>query len=90
MSTAKGTSYVTQYHPENDELWCELEVVWQHTSEPAVMYYRDGSGYPGYESSEIIELKMISYCDEPVQNMSTPHWVNWEDVMEQLNPENLY
>lgn len=42
MSTAKGTSYVTYYHPENDELWCELEVVWQHTSEPAVMYYPDG------------------------------------------------
>jgi hypothetical protein len=90
MSTAKGTSYVKYYHPQNDELWCELEVLWQHTSEPAVMYYRDGSGYPGDESCEIIELKMISYCDEPVQHMSIPHWINWDDVMEQLNPEDLY
>lgn len=90
MSTAKGTSYVTCYHPENDDLWCELEVTWKHTREEAVMYYSDGSGYPGDESSEIIDSKMISYCGEPVQQMSEPHWIDWNKVMEDLDPENLY
>lgn len=53
MATVKGSSYVDCYHPDNEDLWCQLEVFWEHHYEPAVMYYRDGSGYPGDDSFEI-------------------------------------
>ena len=53
------------------------------------MYYQDGSGYPGDNSIEIIETKMITYCGDPVQQMVEPHWIDWDKVMEELDMEDL-
>jgi len=87
MGTIKGRSIVDCYHPTNDDLWCQLEVFWKHESSPAVMYYNDGSGYPGDESFEIIKSTMVSYCGEPVQHMTEPHWIDWDQVVEDINIE---
>ena len=87
MGKTKGSSYVDCYHPDNDDLWCQLEVFWEHNHEEAVMYYADGSGYPGDDTFEITDSKMITYCGEPVQNMTEPHWINWDKVQEDLDTE---
>jgi hypothetical protein len=64
MGKTKGSTYVDCHHPENEDLWCQLEVFWEHNHEEAVMYYNDGSGYPGDESFEITDSKMITYIVE--------------------------
>lgn len=87
MATTKGSSYVDCYHPTNDDLWCQLEVFWERNYEPAVMYYNDGSGYPGDDSFQITDSKMITYCGEPVQHMVEPHWIDWDKVQEDLDTE---
>ena len=89
MASSKGRTYVDCYHPTNDDLWCQIEVFWKHNYEPPVMYYQDGSGYPGDNSIEIIETKMITYCGDPVQQMVEPHWIDWDKVMEELDMEDL-
>lgn len=75
----KGTSVVECYHPSDDGVWCELYINWIHYNTPST--YDD----PGDEDMHITSYTMTSYCDEPVQNMSIPHWIDWEDVLNQID-----
>lgn len=78
--TDTGTLYYECVHPDpKSDLWCELEIDYRLYREDGYSYDSDGHGMP-----DDIELDydsaMVSYCGEPVQSMSIPHWVDWDKV----------
>lgn len=82
---SKGSCIVTAYHPNNDQIYCEISVDWKHVYEPPVMYYGDGSGYPGSDEFTILKSKLITYCDEAVGvDEEIPDWVDWDQVKEEI------
>mgnify|MGYP000485195381 CR=1 FL=1 len=86
----RGTSYVTCYHPELDEVFCEIKVKWKYISEPMVMYYPDGSGHPGAEEFVIEDCEVYTYCNVRVTNEEDricPNWIDWDRVNEEIFEE---
>jgi hypothetical protein len=80
MTQISGCSYVTCYHPTNDDEWCEVKVKWTHS-------YDSGDYYnPPYEDTEIEDVKLITYNDTPMSsNTPIPDWVTNDELTESIN-----
>lgn len=77
--TDQGTLYYECFHPEKDDLWCELEIDYKLYREYGYSHDEGGHGMP--DDIELdYDCTMISYCGEPVQSMSIPHWVDWDKI----------
>lgn len=92
MGSLKDYSYVQCIHPEHDHIYCEIKVHWKYVHEEPVMYYRDGSGYPGADELTIKECEVVSYCDRHVrkeEDKVCPEWIDWEYVKVEIMNEIL-
>jgi hypothetical protein len=80
MTQISGHSYVTCYHPENDDEWCEVKVNWIHS-------YDRGDYYdPPYEDTDIENVRLITYNDKPVaKDTPVPDWVTNDELMEGID-----
>jgi hypothetical protein len=80
MTSISGHSYVTCYHPINEEEWCEVKVNWIHS------YYRGDREDPPYEETDIDDVRLITYNDAPVpKGTPVPDWVTDEELMEGID-----
>jgi hypothetical protein len=80
MTQISGHSYVTCYHPTDDEEWCEVKVKWIHSYDPGDYYD------PPYEETEIEEVRLITLNDKPVaRGTEVPDWVTHEELMEGID-----
>jgi hypothetical protein len=80
MTQISGHSYITCYHPTNEDEWCEIKVKWTHS-------YDSGDYYnPPYEDTEIKDIKLITYNDKYVsKDTLVPDWVSHEEIIEGID-----
>lgn len=80
MTQISGHSYVTCYHPTDDEEWCEVKVNWTHSYDPGDYYD------PPYEETDIEDVRLMTYNDKPVaKGTPLPDWVTNEELMEGID-----
>ena len=80
MTQISGYSYVTCYHPENEDEWCEVKVNWTHS-------YDHGDYYdPPYDETDIEEVRVMTINDKPVaKDTPLPDWVTNDELMEGID-----
>lgn len=61
----------------------DVEIEYQaYPGEPQVMYYPDGSGYPGYPpTAELTGIRVTGWCVEDDDRSRNGHWI-WEKLDE--------
>jgi hypothetical protein len=60
------------FEVDGDQYSCEVSAEAEYCYEPMVMYYKDGSGYPGSEELEIekLEIKNVKDVDGNVVSLT--------------------
>jgi hypothetical protein len=77
------TKELTFDHPFEDNTCCTILVEYKFEKEEPVMYYPDGSGYPGSVSLEILSATVILMNDMEVEEKK-PSWISWETIIDKL------
>lgn len=80
MTQITGRSYITCYHPIEEDEWCEVRVNWIYS-------YDHGDYYdPPYEDLDIDDVALVAYNDKPVpKGTPLPDWVTNEELMEGID-----
>ena len=79
----KGTTIVECYHPDKDDVYCDIMIKWRY-------YFEEGPrDDPEEEEYTFDSIKMVSYCGQPAQDMEVPDWVDWDDVQEQVEIDQI-
>ena len=69
---------------DGDQYTCEVHAEAEYSYEPMVMYYKDGSGYPGSEELdiEILDIKNVKDIDGNIVSLT--------DKIEEAVSDKLY
>jgi hypothetical protein len=79
----KGTTIAECYHPTKDDVYCDIMIKWRY-------YFEEGTrDDPEEEEYTFDSVKMVSYCGQPAQDMKIPEWVDWDEVQEQVELDQI-
>lgn len=85
MAQHSGKSYVTCYHPDNDDESCKIRVDWTR-------YTYDGDrDTPPEDDVEIDKTILITLNDKSVpRGAGIPDWVTYDELMDGINLDDAY